>query len=202
MSLGLGVVAMDEGDTVAARAYFEESLPTARALGDERLIARSLNVLGEIARLGCDWAVARSYYEQAVAAARQEGERDLISTTLCNLGAVTCAGGDPIAARSYYREALTIDQELGNRSNISYSLDGLAAVAVRQSAWDRAGRLAGAAEALRAGIGYELEPIDQAFRERYLVEAREHLGEAALEKTMAAGRAMTLEQAIEYALSG
>jgi non-specific serine/threonine protein kinase len=201
-SFGLGVVAMDEGDLVAARASFEESLATARAMGDERLIARSLNVLGEIARLGCDWAEARSFYEQAVASARQEGERDIVSTTLCNLGAVTWAGGDVTSARSYYREALTIDRELGHRSNISYSLDGLAAVAVRQSAWERAGRLAGAAEALREEIGYELEPVDQAFRVRYLVEAREHLGEAALETIMAAGRAMTFEQAIEYALSG
>jgi hypothetical protein len=73
-------------------------------------------------------------------------------------------------------------------------------VAARLGAWERAAQLAGAAEALRETIGYELEPTDRAFRDRYLTEVRAALGETALEATMAEGRAMTLEEAVRLAL--
>ena len=70
----------------------------------------------------------------------------------------------------------------------------------KAGAWERAARLAGAAEALREASGYELEPADRAFRERYSAEVRAALGEAALEGAMAEGRALTLEQAMAEAL--
>jgi hypothetical protein len=65
----------------------------------------------------------------------------------------------------------------------------------------RAGRLAGAAEALREEIGSMLEPADLAMRERYLRDVRAHLGDAALEAAMADGRATPRGRTIDDALS-
>jgi non-specific serine/threonine protein kinase len=199
--LNLGFVAFAERDIATARALIEEGLSAARVLGDERLAMGALNALGELERLSCNWPEARRLYEQARTMAEQAGEQFAISMYLCNLGAVTYAEDDLSTARSYYREALTMDRELGYRANIGYSLDGLAAVAVKEGAWERAGRLAGAAQALRDAIGYELEPVDLAFRDSYMAEARGHLGHAAFEAALAEGRAMTQEQAVDYALS-
>jgi predicted ATPase/Tfp pilus assembly protein PilF len=197
-SLGLGIVAAQRGEIEAARASLEASLASGRELGEDRLVAATLNALGEMARLEGEWAAARKLYDEAFAMSRQAGTPDGVSTVLDNLGAVACEEGDLRKARACYREALAIAQALGNRNEIAYSLDGLAAVAARQGAWARSARLAGAAQGLRDAIGYELEPIDRAFRERYVAEVREQLGEAALEAALAEGRALTLEQAIAY----
>jgi hypothetical protein len=105
------------------------------------------------------------------------------------------------AARASYEEALVKAHPLGSIEFVSLSLDGLAAVAAKRGAWERAGRLAGAAQALLEPIGVVLAPVDRAFRERYLADVRERLGEAALEAAFAEGRRMTTEQAVARALA-
>jgi non-specific serine/threonine protein kinase len=200
LSNSLGIVALMQGDLRAARAFLDESLACGREIGNDNLLADSLNSLGEIARVEGAWAEARQLYEQAVALWRRGGEQYGLSTTLLNLGAVTYEQGELRAASAYYREALAHSRELAYPVHVSLSLDGLGAVAAKEGALARAARLAGAAEALRDAIGYELERADRAIRERYLAEAHEQLGEAGLEAALAKGRALTLEQALEYAL--
>jgi tetratricopeptide (TPR) repeat protein len=196
----LGYVACAEGDLVGARGFAEESLAVARAVGDDVQMANSLNCLGELARLECDWDAARRFYEQTLPLYRKAGDGTGFGTGLCNLGAVTFAQGDLQTASSYYREALAMDHELGHRSSVSYSLDGLAAVAVRRREWKRAGLLAGAAQALREAIGFELEPIDRALREAYMAEARAARGRRTFETALAEGETLALEQVVRLAL--
>jgi hypothetical protein len=121
---------------------------------------------------------------------------------LVNLGAAACEEGDFARASACYREALAIERRLGSKSEISISLDGLSAVAAGRKAWERAARLAGAAEALRAAISYERLPVDVAARERTLALVREALGEAAFETAFAEGRRMSLDEALAVALEG
>jgi non-specific serine/threonine protein kinase len=199
-SARLGILACVERDLAAARGFAEQSLVIARTLGDEALIANSLNTLGEAARAECDWGAARQFYEQTLALHRRRGDCSGTTTALCNLGAVTFAEGDLQTASSCYREALAMDYDLGHRSSMSYSLDGLAAVAVRRREWKRAGLLAGAARALREAIGYELEPIDRAFREAYMAEARAARGRKTFASALAEGETLALERAVRLAL--
>ena len=197
----MGTLANMEGDLGAARALLEESLAISREAGYVNLIIPCLNSLGEAARLEGDAGAARAYYEQAVAVARGKRQDHFLIIPLCNLGAVACEGGDVDAARACYEEALMTARVLGSAEFVSLSLDGLAAVAAKRGAWERAGRLAGAAAALLEEIGATLAPVDLAFRERYLGEVREHVGEAALEAALAEGRAMVRDEAIEDAMS-
>jgi len=74
------------------------------------------------------------------------------------------------------------------------------ALAAAQGQPERALHLAGAAAALRETIGAPLPPTEQEEFERHLEMARQTLDEEAAAKALANGRAMTLEQAIEYAL--
>jgi hypothetical protein len=71
-------------------------------------------------------------------------------------------------ARACFREALAGAQALGHLDGVACALDGLGAVAARLGAWERAARLAGSTQAFYEAIGYELEPTDRAFRDRYL----------------------------------
>jgi DNA-binding NarL/FixJ family response regulator len=62
-------------------------------------------------------------------------------------------------------------------------------------------KLLGAAEALREAMGYQQIPRERALREPYLGAARSRLDEVAWEKAFTEGRAMGMEEAVEYALS-
>jgi tetratricopeptide (TPR) repeat protein len=197
---GLGWIASTQGDLHAARSYYEACLAGAEQVDQERLVASTLNCLGEVARDERDWATARDYYERALVVARRLEFHECLNSILSNLGAVAWECGDLSAAYTYYQGALTSGQVVGSKDGIAHALDGLGAVAARRGAWSRAGRLAGAADALREAIGYTQDPNDRAFRDRYVAEIREAVGEAGLASTSAEGRGMTLEQATGYAL--
>ena len=66
----------------------------------------------------------------------------------------------------------------------------------------RAARIWAAAERLREEIGVPLRSFDRANYEDALVAARAALGDDAFERAWREGRAMTLEDAVRYALDG
>jgi predicted ATPase/tRNA A-37 threonylcarbamoyl transferase component Bud32 len=190
----LGDLALMEGDLQKARACFGESLALGRETGDGLLVGSSLNGLGEVARLEGAWDAAGEFYEEAVANGRQYGHEPFLSAALGNLGAVECERGRLEAAEGHYGEALTMAQALRSDEFIGLSLHGFGAIAAKRGAAVRAAWLAGAAEALLDAVGATLAPVDRAFRDRYVADARERLGEATVEAAMAKGRAMTLEE--------
>ena len=65
---------------------------------------------------------------------------------------------------------------------------------------ERAARLFGAAEGLLEATGGGLAAADEAERDRYVALTREQLDESAFGAAWAEGRAMTMEQAVAYAL--
>jgi non-specific serine/threonine protein kinase len=199
-SRGLGMVAYMEGDIAAARPLFEEALAAFRELGDTGGVASSLNALGELARTDGELAAARPLYEEAVALARQMGNQNAVSVDLFNLGAVACLESDFAAACACFRETIEIDQKLGDRARASYSLDGFGALAVVRGEMRRAAYLFGAAEHLRESSGYELEPLDREFRDRYVAEARVALGDEAYASAESEGRALRMREAVALAL--
>ena len=93
-------------------------------------------------------------------------------------------------------------QEVGDAREILGVLDGLASLAAARGARERATRLWGAAEGLIEATGLDLGgSVDiGGHRERYRAAARAELGEAAWEEAYGEGRAMTLDEAVSYAL--
>ena len=197
----LGVVALNQDDYAVARALHEESLTIRRQLGDQAGIANSLNNLGVVASDQDDYAVAQALLEESLILYRQLGNQGNIANSLGNLGVVALNQGDYAVARAMYEESLTIRRQLGNQNGISYSLESLAEAAHRQGQSERAARLGGAASALRESIGSPLNPADQKRFDKTTASAAEALGEAAFAAAWEVGRAMTLEQAVEYGLS-
>ena len=120
---------------------------------------------------------------------------------LDRLGWVELLRGAQEQAKTWHEESLRLCQELGNRLIATESLEGLACAAAARGEAERAAKLFGAAQALREAVGYQQPPSERAMQEPYLVAARSRLDEAAWEAALAEGRAMGLEQAIDYALS-
>jgi DNA-binding CsgD family transcriptional regulator len=104
-------------------------------------------------------------------------------------------------ARIAFQEGLILCKELGNRLDASGSLDGLACISATEGAAERAARLFGAGEALREAVGHVQLPEEAALLEPYLATVRSQLDEASWRAAWAGGRAMSIYQAIDYALS-
>jgi hypothetical protein len=111
-------------------------------------------------------------------------------------------------AVSFFTQALSLSKELDRKLGVINSLAGLAAVAAVRGRVETAARLYGAAEVQFQGLLTEgktldslIDPVDRREFERYQGICRDRLGEAAYETAWAAGREMTLEQALAEALA-
>lgn len=143
--------------------------------------------------------MARSYCEQSIAICRRQGSHYLAWPLLC-LGNIWLAEGEYEQARSTYAESLRIFQASGDRWGIAFALDCHAAVAGATGCVDGAARLFGSAEALREQLGVVPFSGDQTEPKDLVNAIRFRLDREAATLPWAAGRALTLEEAITLAL--
>ncbi len=197
---GLARVGTHQADFVAARARAEESLAIFEELGDKRGMALSFNELGEIARSLRDYERAGRFYERSLALWRELADRVPTVSLLQNLGYVALNRRDLRKARAIFEEGLTLSRDVRDMLGIASCLGGLAGVAALSGQRDRAAYLFGAAEAAHEAGGLTPDLVDRAEIDRNVSAVRTALPEDAFLKLWAEGRAMTLEQAIEYAL--
>jgi len=139
-------------------------------------------------------------YAEALTLSREVGDRFLILQSLSNLARVRHEQGDDAGEKPLLREGLSLAAEVGDDVSIAHYLQSLAALAEEDGQMERAGRLHGAAEALRsrwAGAGW-LEAVgapSSAVAERPPGEATD-----AFERGTAQGAEMGRRRAVEYAL--
>ncbi len=145
---------------------------------------------------------AKRMAERGLTLSREVGERQAISAALYILATLAQAERDHERARDLFAEGLVLSAELGNEADVAHCLEGLASVAGAEGSMARAARLWGAEEALLEKIEaavYTYVP-DRSLHRSQVAAARSQLEEKAFVAAWAEGRAMKLEQAIEYAL--
>jgi predicted ATPase/DNA-binding SARP family transcriptional activator len=175
------------------------ALPGAEARTAVR--AKALHAAGWLAWHPGDFGAARVFDEQGLAIFQELGDKRGSADSLNHLGWVAYEQGDFGTARALLEECLAINRELVCKQGIVKDLEGLAAVAVAQAHSERAARLFGAAEGLRELSGAPLAAADRAEHDRSVAAVRTALGEAAFTAAWAAGRALSLEQAVAQALN-
>jgi len=197
----LGNLSIERKDHEQAKELYEESVASARELGEETGIGVALGALGYTLLLEGEHDRATALFEEAEALLRQRGHRGFLIGAIDNLGWAALLQEDHERAKSYYEESLALCKELGDKLIASESLEGLACISETEGEAERAAKLFGAAQTLREAVGYRHSPEEDAWREPYLAAARSQLGEERWEEILAQGRAMSMEAAIEYALS-
>lgn len=149
-----------------------------------------------------DHGRAKPLAERALGLSREVGERQALCAALYTLATLAQAERGHESAGDLYREGLALSAELGNEADVAHCLEGLASVAAAAGAPERAATLWGAEEALLEKIeaGVYTYVQDPSLRQNRVSAARARLGREAFESARAEGRAMTQEEAIEYAL--
>ena len=196
--LQLGRLAYLEGDYEGARPLLEESLAISRQMGDRYGILGSLLFLGDVARHQGDYDGARALYEESLEIQRLSGNNADTGWLLDGLAAVA-------RSREIQGSEGVLSREPGDLPSgwrpggIASVLEGLAGVAADDQA-EPAARLFGAAEALRAAIGAPLAPSERADYDRYVAATCAALGQEAFTAAWEAGRALSLDEAVAWAL--
>lgn len=195
----LGLVAHAQSDYETARRLYQESLALSREMGNKQGIASSLNFLGFVAQAQDDYAGARVLHEESMALSREIGDKRGIATSLTNLGHVNLIQRDFTSARTQYSESLKLLSEARNQQDIVHCLVGWANFAEATGQAERAAKLCGFVEALLQATGRALFPEREMY-EKTITTLRSQLDEATSAAAWAAGKAMSTEQAIAFAL--
>lgn len=184
----------------AALPIAEESLALFREMNDQPGIAQALNIIGELARLSGDDERARRAYEDCLVVCQQTGEALRTCYNYVNLAYIAQHEGEHEHALALVRRALQLSRDRNDARDIaSFLVTGAGSIAALGQL-QGAARLIGASEAALERMGAFHQPSDQPELDRIIVAVRDQLDASAFEAAWAEGRAMTLEQAVSYAL--
>jgi predicted ATPase len=198
----MGYIAYEQADYAGAKARFTESLALCRELGFHWCVAFQLMSLARVALAQPDYAQARAWLNESLTLCQAQALEGYIRPlVLLTLGRVACYEGDYASGWAHYIESLAGYQEIGNREGIAHNLVALGGLAAMQAQPVRAARLWGAAEELHDRDRVHLDRLERRDHNAAVAAARAQLDESTFSAAWAAGRTMTLEQAIAYALS-
>jgi tetratricopeptide (TPR) repeat protein len=197
--LGLGIGATYQGDYDRGEAFGGEALALYRRLAETDVRARAwvggvLNDLGVAAYARGELALASARLEEALRWEREVGFTWYAGLTLVNLGNVARDRGEPGSALAYYAEALALGTAHRDKRIVARALEGAAGLAVMRGQAERAGRLYGAAAALREEVGILVDTPSRPAWERGMAAARAALGEAAFAAALKVGRTLSPDQ--------
>jgi predicted ATPase/class 3 adenylate cyclase len=190
----LGSIKRGLGDFESARSLLEESIALRRELGDEAGAAGALSNLGVIAFEQGDLDEAEARFEETIALDRAHGNEWGSGVAADNLAAVALERGDH-RARELIRDTLAVAERVGDQELLAFGLEKAAVLAALDGDSGRAGRLAGAADALRESTGIERSGFDGEWLARHLGR----VGGDEFETARLAGRELDAEEALHEA---
>jgi predicted ATPase/DNA-binding SARP family transcriptional activator len=197
----LGRLAAWQGNTAQAQELLEQALRLARPLGKTLLTVNVLDSLGGVAMVVGDYAQAIARFEEGLEIAQQHSSSYPGMTILNDLGRAWLLHGDPARALPYLTESLRLNHALGPSRAVADCLEDIACVAVSQAQAERAARLLAAAERLREVLATPRRAVEIPRYADLLERGREQLPEPARRSVWADGRALSLDEAVAYALT-
>ncbi|MGH7601259.1 MAG: ATP-binding protein, partial [bacterium] len=195
----LGNTARKQGDLEGATKLLEEGVAALKTIDNKWGIELGLYWLGITARELGHHQRAEELLEESLRMSRERESKWGIASSLGYLGHVALEKSDYARAKACYHESLVLHHELGNTIGIAEALFGCGRLALAEDQHARAARLFAAAELLRAKIGAPMSVREHKRFDREVASVRAALKEN-FDAEYAAGKTMTEEQAIAYAL--
>ena len=208
-ALLLGNVAHSEGNLEAAQALYRESLSLNRTLSNSQKTGHALWCLARNGISQDDHAHVQVLLEECAALFRGMKDPWSLSAALALAGAAALQKGEYVQARPLLAEHLRLVEQMGMRRSAPWALRCLGRLAVDRREWARAARLLAAASGLEStpnivsdpGKEGDVDALLSPEEAQAVAAARQALGAEAFAAACVEGQAMTLEQAVEDALS-
>jgi len=210
-------IASAYGDQASAEALLGESQVLAQEQGATRQLAHSHYELGLLTRERGDAEHANRHFHQSLTLFRAQQNPWCMAVVLLGVGLTALLLGDHAAAACHYTESVTLLRDwrenlLARQAALVVGLSGLLLARPLSSTVvaTQAARILGLVAVLAPLTGgklvtppfLRLPQPDPALGEAALSEVRRVLGDTTFNAAYAAGQALTLEQAIAYALEG
>ena len=189
------------GDSEAAAPLEEEAQILLPALASVGMQYVNLSWMAQARLARGEIAAARELLESADESDIPPGQWVRARFTYARANLRWHEGAYEEAEREAHR-ALTQQRQISDKVGIVDSLELLAAVASSLESLEEAGRLLGAAAALRASIGFARTPLETPGYEALVEAVRAALGAEGLARVQAEGEAMSMDDAIAYASRG
>lgn len=193
--------AADPDPTQIGLGYLEQARSIYRRIGDRRGEANALWGIGNYRyfREFPDNGVEN--FHSALTIFTEVGDRTMEAWSLHMLGTGLLRNGEVEEARGHLVQAMRRFHAAGDAAGITLALGDLSAIAVADGDYLRAARLRGAARNLTAVTGAQLAGLSEDLLEGGLrPTVRSHMSQADLARYGAEGAAMTLDEAVAYAL--
>jgi predicted ATPase len=202
ISIALALLAGTPPDTDRAREVMQVALDLFRGSGNPWGESMALVLLGRVSLLQQKLPEALGHFQKSLAITQRMG--DVVGERIAayHLGWAQLFLGAVDDARADFALSVRRSASIGHLEGLAYGLEGLAAVAAIGDDADRAGRLAGAARALRERSGTHNGPTFT-FHQEYLDRLSGTSAETAraVDAALAAGRELSVEQAVAEALT-
>jgi predicted ATPase/class 3 adenylate cyclase len=179
----------------------EEALQTARATGNPWVIALATRNMAAIAAQQGQWAQAHAGFEEAAAIYQQMRERSFYVSTRSEIAHVLRSQGRLADAQAIYRETVRTHNEVGQVAAVAHELECFAFIAIATEQPERAVRLLGAAEALRASVRSQMILFERREYDQAVTRLRTQLHDNTFTAAWTEGRGMTIDAAINYAIA-
>lgn len=196
----LGNAASGSGNLAYASDWYQESAELSRGLGHTSFLIVTLTNLASIRLDADDVAAARAGLEESLALAREIGNPQRLSHGLLVLTQVETREGRFDEARQALRESLTLARELGLANFLAWGLGLAAPLTTASGRPDRTVRLLAASVAQEELLGIVQDLLEAPIREQNLRAARAAIGSERFDAAYGEGGAMTLDEAVTYAL--
>ncbi|MEP7378871.1 MAG: adenylate/guanylate cyclase domain-containing protein [Chloroflexota bacterium] len=196
----LGRAAIEEADYDRAKEQLSRAVDLYRELGDEQWAIAGTRALAWAYKSSGDHATARALHEENLGRAIAAGNQETAVGTLGSLAMVAAQEGRVADAVSLVRDNVRSAVELGSPHEIGQSICRVADIFVRcLNRPEAAARLLGCFDALQDQIGVSEAWVARTNRET-LVRIAAVLEGDALTAARLAGKAMTIEQGISFAI--
>jgi predicted ATPase len=197
----LADMATYEGRLEDAEEHFRQALTLAREAGtpSEHMVSYASS-FAALQLIRGRYEVAQRSAEEGLALARSLGDRLEIGRCLLPLAEVARLNGEIERARVLLAECLETLWSLRAMRDVADSIETLARVAVDGGETLVGARLLAGAATIRGQFHAAVEPVVRAGHEEDVQRARAALGHPSFEEAWQAGRAMSPEEAVRFAL--
>ncbi|MCX6059410.1 MAG: hypothetical protein NTW69_14815 [Chloroflexi bacterium] len=148
-----------------------------------------------------NYGTAKTLFEDALNIFKRLRNKNFQLVMMSELGHIARDTRDLNQAKKIYNETIIGWQDLGHRPAIANQLECFAFIAITEEEPQRALKLLGAAEALREKIGSPMANYEVMAYDKEVAQLRAMLVETEFNKLWADGKSMTMERAIQLALS-
>lgn len=182
------------------QSYLDESLALSQGSPDPEAAVRIEGILAKLAFYRGDLTEARKHADLMLDLHREMGDQLSVTGHQSGMAHVARQLGNFEEALALYRETLPDWQKIGHRGAVAHQLECFAFIAKAQEQGERAVKLIGAAEALRETSHSPMTPQERVEYDNEVASLRAGMDERTFLSLWAEGRAMTMQQAIEFAL--